>query len=84
MTPRNRERGLPGILIECEHRKDESELEKAVEHALKEIEKRRYDAHLLDKSVTKIDKYGIAFSGQKVVLKKKCRPKSFRPRHDII
>ncbi|MCD8205112.1 MAG: ATP-binding protein [Clostridia bacterium] len=71
MTPRNRERGLPGILIECEHRKDESELEKAVEHALSQIEERRYDANLLDKGITKIDKYGIAFSGQKVVLKKK-------------
>ncbi|MCD8205298.1 MAG: ATP-binding protein [Clostridia bacterium] len=71
MTPRNRERGLPGILIECEHRKDESELEKAVEHALNQIEERRYDANLLDKGITKIDKYGIAFSGQKVVLKKK-------------
>ncbi|MCD8205539.1 MAG: PD-(D/E)XK nuclease domain-containing protein, partial [Clostridia bacterium] len=71
MTPRNKERGLPGIIIESEKRDKERQLAKAASHALNQIEERRYDANLLDKGITKIDKYGIAFSGQKVVLKKK-------------
>ncbi|MCD8201003.1 MAG: PD-(D/E)XK nuclease domain-containing protein, partial [Clostridia bacterium] len=66
----NQKRGLPGIIIETERRKTEDELDAAADNALKQIEGKRYDVNLKERGVEKIDKYGIAFCGQKVVVKK--------------
>ncbi|MCD8205554.1 MAG: ATP-binding protein [Clostridia bacterium] len=70
LTPKNVNRGLPGIIIETEWRKKTSELGAAADHALKQIEEQRYDVNLKEKGVERIDKYGIAFCGQRVVVKK--------------
>ena len=64
---------LPGIIIELKAEKDcnETELEKLSQHALKQIEDKKYDADMKAKGVTTILKYGVAFSGKTVKISMK-------------
>lgn len=68
MMPRNRE--LPGILMELKTGKscDEKELKKLAEVALSQIDEKGYSVEMNRQGITKILKYGIAFSGKKVVI----------------
>lgn len=60
--------GLPGILIELKYKKDvnEDELRSIAKKALKQIEERKYDAHMKAAGINSIYKYGVAFSGKRV------------------
>lgn len=46
-------------------------MEEAADHALKQIEDKRYDQFLLDRGIPKerIRKYGFAFKGKEVFIK---------------
>ena len=61
---------LPGILIELKAAKDypEDKLKELSETALKQINDRKYDAELTVKGVRNILKYGVAFSGKRVMI----------------
>ena len=62
--------GLPGILIELKAAKNKSEegLNSLAQAALNQIHERKYDTELLANGVTKIYKYGVAFSGKNVAI----------------
>lgn len=68
MIPRNRE--LPGILMELKAEKScgEEELQKLAGIALDQIDEKGYDVEMHRQGITKILKYGIAFSGKKVLI----------------
>lgn len=61
---------LPGILIELKSAKDTSEIElqRLADTALAQIETNRYDTELVSHGINDILKYGVAFSGKKVVI----------------
>lgn len=61
---------LPGILIELKSVKDcsETSLKKLADTALAQIEANNYDTELLSHGITDTLKYGVAFSGKKVVI----------------
>lgn len=61
---------LPGILIELKSAKDTSEIElqRLADTALVQIETNRYDTELVSHGINDILKYGVAFSGKKVVI----------------
>ena len=61
---------LPGILIELKSEKNCSQdaLEKLSETALRQINEKKYDTEMCSKGITTIYKYGVAFSGKKVVV----------------
>lgn len=60
------QKNLPGIIIElkAEKRCSPTELKKLASDAIQQIEYRHYDTQLLQAGVTKIIKYGVAFSGK--------------------
>lgn len=59
---------LPGIIIELKAEKkcSDTELKRLANDALKQIDKKHYDAKLRQNGVTEIIKYGVAFSGKQV------------------
>ena len=61
---------LPGILIELKAAKDcpEDELKVLSEKALAQIDNRKYETELTVKGVRNILKYGVAFSGKRVMI----------------
>lgn len=61
---------LPGILIELKATKkcSEFELKNLADIALRQIIDKKYDTTLLNLGVTKIYKYGVAFSGKNVAV----------------
>ena len=61
---------LPGILIELKAAKDcpEDELKELSEKALEQIDARKYETELTVKGVRNILKYGVAFSGKRVMI----------------
>lgn len=61
---------LPGILIELKAAKDcpEDELKELSEKALAQIDARKYETELTVKGVRNILKYGVAFSGKRVMI----------------
>ena len=61
---------LPGILIELKSVKDcsEASLKKLADTALAQIEANNYDTELLSHGIADTLKYGVAFSGKKVVI----------------
>ena len=68
MLPLNKK--LPGILIELKAGKDctEGQLNELAETALTQINDRQYDVEMSAQGVKDILKYGIAFSGKKVIV----------------
>ena len=68
-----RENGYPGIIMELKWKKalDEEALDKLAAEALGQIDKMRYDAEMKEDGVQDILKFGIAFSGKKVIIKSK-------------
>ncbi len=59
---------LPGIVVELKTEKGASaeELKALAQAALKQIEKRKYDAEMKVRGVSKVLKYGVVFSGKTV------------------
>ena len=59
---------LPGIVIELKAEKGASaeELKALAQAALKQIKERKYDAEMKARGVSKVLKYGVAFSGKTV------------------
>lgn len=68
-----RENGYPGIIMELKWKKalDEEALDELAEEALKQIDGLRYDTEMLEEGICDILKFGIAFSGKKVIIKSK-------------
>ncbi|MGN0357457.1 MAG: AAA family ATPase [Blautia sp.] len=66
-----REKRYPGIIMELKWKKglDEEALEKLSEEALAQIDDKGYDFEMREDGVENISKFGIAFSGKKVVIK---------------
>ena len=66
-----REKRYPGIIMELKWKKglDEEALEKLSEEALDQIDDKGYDFEMREDGVENISKFGIAFSGKKVVIK---------------
>ncbi len=66
LYPRNKQ--LPGILIEIKSDSgaNATKLEQRAKDALNQIKDKRYDAKMLQDGVSRIVKYGIAFSGKQV------------------
>lgn len=66
-----REERYPGIIMELKWKKglDEEALEKLSEEALDQIDDKGYDFEMREDGVENISKFGIAFSGKKVVIK---------------
>lgn len=69
MFPRGKK--YPGIIMEFKWKADlkEEEMERFAIEALEQIDKKRYDAELVELGVTPIFKLGIAFSGKRVKVK---------------
>lgn len=65
-----KQQNLPGILIELKAEKKctKEELEKRARDAIHQIEEKHYDEKLRQEGVTKILKYGVAFSGKEVAI----------------
>lgn len=63
----------PGIIMELKWKKDldEEALDKLAAEALKQIDGLRYDTEMLKEGICDILKFGIAFSGKKVIIKSK-------------
>lgn len=66
-----REKRYPGIIMELKWKKglDEEALEKLSEEALAQIDDKGYDFEMREDGVENISKFGIAFSGKRVVIK---------------
>ena len=66
-----REKKYPGIIMEFKWKADlkEEEMEEFAVDALRQIDKKRYDAELIELGVAPIFKLGIAFSGKRVKVK---------------
>lgn len=66
-----REKRYPGIILELKWKEKLSdvELEKWSNEALKQIGELRYDSEMKQDGITKILKFGIAFSGKKVCVR---------------
>ena len=66
-----REKRYPGIILELkwEEKLKEDALNKLGEDALAQIDNLRYDLEMKEDGITNILKFGIAFSGKKVVVK---------------
>ena len=62
---------LPGILIELKSAKNctEEQLAAFADGALRQIEEKQYHTELVSQGITKVLKYGIAFSGKQVCVK---------------
>ena len=71
LLPRNNQ--YPGILMELKWKKnlEKEALEQLAEEALYQIDDRRYDSEMKENRVKDILKFGIAFSGKKVMIKTK-------------
>lgn len=69
MIPRDGK--YPGIIMELKWQKNltEDKLEQLAAEALEQIDKRRYDAEMVQAGVGDIVKMGIAFSGKKIDIK---------------
>ncbi len=65
-----RDKGMPGFIIELKasRQSSEDELKELSEKALEQINDKKYETELTAKGVTDIFKYGVAFSGKKVVI----------------
>ena len=63
---------MPGIIMEFKATKDQSDLSASAEEALKQIEDKHYDTDMKDRGIKEIVKYGIAFAGKNVEVKKRC------------
>ena len=63
-----KDEALPGIVIELKAEKGSSaeELKALAQAALQQIEERKYDAEMKARGVSKVLKYGVAFSGKTV------------------
>ena len=63
----------PGIIMELKWKKnlEKEALEQLAEEALHQIDDRRYDSEMKENKVKDILKFGIAFSGKKVMIKTK-------------
>lgn len=68
-----REKKYPGIIMELKWKSGlgEDELEKLSMDALIQIDEKRYDLELKEEGIENVIKFGIAFSGKKVVIKSK-------------
>ena len=68
-----REDKYPGIIIELKWNKDlnEGKLSELADDALAQIDDRRYDVEMKENEIQNILKFGIAFSGKKVIVKTK-------------
>ena len=66
-----REKRYPGIILELKWKEKlkEDALNKLGEDALAQIDNLRYDSEMKEDGITNILKFGIAFSGKKVVVK---------------
>ena len=66
LLPKNN--NMPGILIELKHGKNHTgeQLKKLSEDALQQIYDNKYDMEMMQKGITKISCYGVAFSGKSV------------------
>lgn len=66
-----RERRHPGIILELKWKSNisESMLESLADDALSQIDELRYDSEMKEDGITDILKFGIAFSGKRVVVK---------------
>ena len=71
LLPRNNQ--YPGILMELKWKKnlEKEALEQLAEEALYQIDDRRYDSEMKENRIKDILKFGIAFSGKKVIIKTK-------------
>ena len=68
-----REKKYPGMIMELKWKSglEEAELEKLSIEALSKIDEKRYDLELKEEGIENVIKFGIAFSGKKVVIKTK-------------
>ena len=67
-----KKKSLPGIIIEVKNQNNTSEnnLEDIATKALEQIEEKQYDTVMKQRDVMQVYKYGIAFSGKNVAIKK--------------
>ena len=67
-----KKKSLPGIIIEVKNQNNTSEnnLEDISTKALEQIEEKQYDTVMKQRDVMQVYKYGIAFSGKNVAIKK--------------
>ena len=63
---------MPGIIMEFKATKDQSDLSASAEEALNQIDDKHYDTDMKDRGIKEIVKYGIAFAGKNVEVKKRC------------
>lgn len=61
---------MPGIIMEFKAEKSPATLATSAEEALKQINEKHYDTEMLDRGIDDIVKYGIAFAGKEVEIKK--------------
>ncbi len=68
-----RENGYPGIIMERKWKKNLAEevLAELAAAALGQIDEMRYDAEMREDGIQDILKFGIAFSGKRVIIKSK-------------
>lgn len=57
---------MPGIIMEFKAKSSEDMLSSGAQEALQQIEDKHYDTDLVDRGISEIVKYGIAFCGKKV------------------
>jgi hypothetical protein len=67
-----KKKSLPGIIIEVKNQNNtlENNLEDIATKALEQIEEKQYDTVMKQRDVMQVYKYGIAFSGKNVAIKK--------------
>ena len=65
-----KEKGIPGIVMEFKVADREEQLEEMSQKALAQIEKREYLAEFQAQGVAEVWRYGMAFCGKKVCLKR--------------
>ena len=61
---------LAGVIMELKVAKDENELEQVAETALEQIETKDYPAEFRSQGIETVWKYGIAFCGKKLAIKR--------------